>query len=416
MCGIVGLICKSQYGFSKKQEDVFWHLLKADEVRGDDSTGLIYVESDGGFGIMKEAQTASWSTYGMYADAMLNSSLKDGKVYIGHNRKATVGKVTDETAHPFVVDKTFAMVHNGTLIGHKRLKDTTVDSEALAHHLKPILTGNLSDDELNEKMGEIDGAYAVVAYDQDSHSVYIVRNSQRPLCLMELPDGWAWASEGLMLAWIASRNGYDLSKCKGEDVKEHTIIKIDLDKNTLTRREYSPKKAISKEPQTPWNKSGGTTETTTVTKQAPRFQGPAGISKNEFKRLRRKFLGTRHSFYADDFVEKNYPKTLEDGETVVKLLGEFDGECFAGIDLAVHAEVDLATVFGKDSYTEEDIINRFYHGVVEEMVYNRNARNIVFILSDVKVYAKATDVSVEVKKILETTQGKWNAKTPPTVH
>lgn len=414
MCGIVGLVCKSQYGFTKKQEDVFWHLLKADEVRGDDSTGLIYVENDGGFGILKEATTASWSAYTMYADSLLSDSIRKGKVYIGHNRKATVGKVTDETAHPFVVDDTFAMVHNGTLYNHKKMKDTTVDSEALAHHLKPILTGNLSDDELNEKMGEIDGAYAVVAYDQESHSVFLVRNAQRPLYLVELPDGWAWASEGLMLAWIAQRNGYDLSKCTAEDVKEHTIIKIDLDKNTITRREYSPKKAISKVDSLPWNKSGGSTEHV-PTKQVPRFQD-TGISKNEFKRMRRRFLGTRHSFYADDFVEKNFPRTLEDGETVVKLLGEFDGECFAGIDLAVHAEIDLSAVFGKDSFTEEDITNRFYHGIIDDLVYNKSARNVVFILKDVKVYAKSSDVQAEVKKILATTQGKWNAQTPPTVH
>lgn len=415
MCGIVGLICKSQYGFSKKQEDVFWHLLKADEVRGDDSTGLIYVENDSGFGILKEAQTASWATYSMYADGLLSDSLRSGKVYIGHNRKATVGKVTDETAHPFVVDNSFAMVHNGTLFNHRKMKDTTVDSEALAHHLKPILTGNLSDDELNEKMGEIDGAYAVVAYDQESHSVFLVRNSQRPLCLLELPDGWAWASEGLMLAWITQRNGYDLSKCKAEDVKEHTIIKINLDTNTITRREYSPKKAMSKEHTPPW-KTAGTTPTHVPTKQAPRFQSNDGLSKNEFKRLRRRFLGTRHSFYADDFVEKNFPRTLDDGETVVKLLGEFDGECFAGIDLAVHAEVDLAAVFGKDSFTEDDIINRFYHGIIEDLVYNKSAKNVMFILGDVKVYAKSTDVKAEVNKILATTQGKWNAQTPPTVH
>jgi len=414
MCGIVGLVCKNQYGFSKKQEDVFWHLLKADEVRGDDSTGLIYVEADNGFGIMKEAVTASWSAYSMYADNMMTTSMRDGKAYIGHNRKATVGKVTDETAHPFVVDDTFAMVHNGTLFGHKKLKDTVVDSEALAHHLKPILTGDLSDDELNEKMGEIDGAYAVAAYDQESHSIYLLRNSQRPLCLLELPDGWAWASEGLMLAWIVSRNGYELSKCKAEDVKEHTIIKIDLAKNEVTRREYSPKKATP--PVGPWNRAGTTHTPVHGTKQASRFRQEDGISKNEFKRIRRKFIGTRHSFYADDFVEKNFPRTVSDGETVVKLLGEFDGECFAGIELVVHAEVDLSAVFGKDSYTEDDIPERYYHGIIDDAVYNKASRSITFMMGDVKVFAKSTDIKAEVKKIMETTQGKWNAQTPPTVH
>jgi len=245
MCGIVGFSCLSANGFAKKQEDVLWQLLKVGEVRGEDSTGLIYVENDGGFGILKEASSASWATYEMFKHKMLSQSLRFGKAYIGHNRKATVGKVKDDTAHPFVVDNTFAMVHNGTLFGHDKLKKTEVDSEALAHHLKPILTGELSDDDLNTEMGKIDGAYAVAAYSQETNKVYLVRNAQRPLNLVETPDGFAWASEGLMLAWVLDRNGYDLSKCKGRTVKEHTIITIDLETNKLTEREYSPKKAIT---------------------------------------------------------------------------------------------------------------------------------------------------------------------------
>ena len=305
MCGIVGMVCKSQYGFSKKQEDAFWHLLKADEVRGEDSTGVIYVESDGGFGIMKEAQAATWAYYSLYTDDMVKASQQRGKVYIGHNRKATVGKVNEANAHPFVVDDTFAMVHNGSLYGHKKLKNTEVDSEALAHHLKPLLTGTVSDEELNEEMGKIDGAFAIASYDQGNNCVYLLRNKERPLSLCMLPDGWAWASEGLMLAWILSRNGYDLSKCEVIDVPVDTIITLNLDKNTISKREYQPKKATAKA-TTGTNTKPWPMVTTTTGKQAPRFRQDGGVSKNQFKQLRKKFIGTRHSFWADDFIEKGF--------------------------------------------------------------------------------------------------------------
>lgn len=416
MCGIVGLICKSDYGFSKKQEDVFWQLLKVGELRGDDSTGMVYVEADGGFGIMKEAQAASWANYTMYTDNMLTTSLRDGKVYIGHNRKATVGKVKEDTAHPFVVDNTFAMVHNGTLFGHKTMKDTEVDSEALAYHLKPLLTEEVTDEVLNEKMGEINGAYAIAAYDQTTHCVYLCRNAERPMSLLKLTDGWAWASEGLMLAWIASRNGYDLKTCEGHDVPPHTIVKIDLKTNEISRREYSPKKAMAKAtPTKPWQT--GTTKASNVGKQseAPRFQG---VSKNEYKRLRRKFIGTRHSFFADDYVEKGFAqgRTIADGETVVKLIGDFDGEVFDGLDASLHVEVDLNEAFGEQSWEEQDIAKRFYHGRIKDLLFNKDAGNVTFILEDVHVYSRASEVRDAVANIIETTKGKWNASTPPTVH
>jgi hypothetical protein len=410
MCGIVGFVCKSAHGFAKKQEDTLWQLLKVGEVRGEDSTGLVYVENDGGFGILKEANSASWCSYDMYKHKMLSQSLRFGKAYIGHNRKATVGKVKDDTAHPFVVDETFAMVHNGTLFNHGKLKQTEVDSEALAHHLKPILTGNLSDDALNEEMGKIDGAYAVSAYSQEKNEVYLVRNSQRPLNMVETPDGIAWASEGLMLAWVLDRNGYDLSKCNGRTIKEHTIVTIDLATNKITEREYSPKKAITgttvPHTQITGNLKGGVS-TKTITRFPSKLLTPR-ISKNLFKKLRAKHIGNRHSFTVADYVEKNFPKTIEDGETLVNLIGDFDGDWIGDVTHSLSALVDLATVNGLDDMT--DLIDTNWSGKIVDMLFDRGTGNVTFVLEDIKLTPKS--VATNVVSIIETTRKKWNAVAP----
>ena len=60
MCGIVGMVSKTHVGISKQAEDTFMQLLYANALRGDDSTGLICVEKDSSFHIMKQATEAAW--------------------------------------------------------------------------------------------------------------------------------------------------------------------------------------------------------------------------------------------------------------------------------------------------------------------------------------------------------------------
>ena len=412
MCGIVGFVCKAQNGFFKKQTDTFFQLLFADQLRGDDSTGLIYVEKDSGFGVLKEATPAAWAAPTMESHDLLKLKMTWGKALIGHNRKATVGKIVDETAHPFVVDNTFAMVHNGTLYGHRKLADTTVDSEALAIHLKPHLGNTFDLTAFEKSIGEVDGAYAVAAYDQASHKVSLLRNAQRPLAFVETDDAFVWASEGMMLSWILARCGYDLSKVKAEVLKEHTLLQIDLATNTVTRQEYTPKKATP-----PVTKVTTPHTTPNGWKAGQNFNRAAGqVSKNEYKRLRKLLIGTRQTFFVDEYLEENFPRTLAQGETAVTLMGEFDDELFKHYNHNVYAKVDIVSLCGGGA-EERDFLNRFMHGKIMDMNYIAKEKTVTFFMTDVKVFV-GKGIMEEVKKVLETTsqQGKWNATTPPTVH
>ena len=92
MCGIVGVISKSHFGFMQKHLDLFYQLLHSDELRGDDATGLIYIENDSGFGILKDAVPASWCADSMIRHNQLTDRIRKGKALIGHNRKATMGR------------------------------------------------------------------------------------------------------------------------------------------------------------------------------------------------------------------------------------------------------------------------------------------------------------------------------------
>lgn len=119
----------------------------------------------------------------------------DGKVFIGHNRYATTGKISDENAHPFH-HNTVVGAHNGTLDtvwGLEKGNQFDVDSEAIFY--------NLDKYDAEETIGNIDGAYALTWADMNDNRLYIIRNKERPLHWTRRTDLDViyWASQAWML-------------------------------------------------------------------------------------------------------------------------------------------------------------------------------------------------------------------------
>ncbi|RLC82924.1 MAG: hypothetical protein DRI61_00880 [Chloroflexi bacterium] len=124
-------------------------MLKEQEHRGRDSTGVAYITKNNNLKIVKKAVDPS-TYYNIYGKAFKRI---DSSICIGHNRAASTNvkeKDKDTEAHPFMSeDGQFALVHNGTLghyeyiatfldhLGHVR--QSGVDSEVFVHILEELL-------------------------------------------------------------------------------------------------------------------------------------------------------------------------------------------------------------------------------------------------------------------------------------
>lgn len=192
MCGIVGLISKKAGGFFHNDLTMFQAMLVNDSQRGEDSTGAFMVDRDGGAELIKVASNPfnlfacdAWSKF-------RSAAIQRGKILVGHNRKATQGAVNSDNAHPFQ-EGPIVLVHNGTLRNHLSWNTKKeVDSHALCQLI--------AEKGHEEAIKQVDGAFALVWYNLETHKLYMIRNKERPLSLVITDDMIAFASEGWM-AW-----------------------------------------------------------------------------------------------------------------------------------------------------------------------------------------------------------------------
>ena len=207
MCGLVGVVSKYSNGLSSNQRDAFNSLLFVDCLRGMDSTGVFSVLNNSEVLGAKEAVDSLRFLRTKEHNELMSRAVGQGAAVIGHNRKATRGTVNDANAHPFVVDNNIVLVHNGTMWGdHKQHADVDVDSHAIAHLIH-------EKQDIEKALSSFRGAYALIWYDFAKRELNMVRNDERPLHWMETEDGWYWASEDSMLAFVADRHGL---KIKGQ--------------------------------------------------------------------------------------------------------------------------------------------------------------------------------------------------------
>jgi hypothetical protein len=365
---------KTNSGFTKVTEDIFQQLLYANTLRGDDSTGIIGIERDTTFHIAKDASPAWWFNE-QYSKSKISKDMWSfGKAIIGHNRKKTIGVVSDDTAHPFVVGDDFAMVHNGTLYNHKALADTEVDSEALAKVLCEAFLKEDYKEALEDTLGKVSGAYAVAMYDQRHNKVRLLRNKDRPLCIIDTPTALYFASEGAMLMWILSRNNVFLKDCKVELIPEHTVLDICLDKNTIERTVVTPKKAMPPAVTT-YTKTGGK-KTTTAGIKFTKATANEGLSKNKFKRFRNKYLGKKLEWWCEDYIEENFPKSEVDGETSFLITGVSDG---LEDEHIIKALVDIKEL---NFHSGKNLTDRLWSGTISDMSYEKRSKRILIYVDN----------------------------------
>lgn len=224
MCGVVAVIGAYQNGFSQAEQNIFRDMLYVDTLRGWDSTGVFMVDPLGNVRIRKAAvdgptflRTEQWK-------ALNTMSWSKGMFMVGHNRAATRGTVSDENAHPFVVDDKIVLVQNGTYFGdHKHHKDVEVDSEALAHVISET-------EDVEEALKKINAAYALVWYNTETTTLHVIRNNHRPLYMAKTEDDtYLLASEQETIWWACGRNKVKL-KGVPKMLEEHELHTFKIEK------------------------------------------------------------------------------------------------------------------------------------------------------------------------------------------
>lgn len=196
MCGIVG-----RSGLlTLADERIFKTLLLLDYFRGQDSTGVCIVSKKGKVDVLKIADDPIMLFNQVdYDNTVVGVS---DAIWIGHNRAATVGSTTRANAHPFKCNH-ITGVHNGTLekssffdLGHRLESEYGTDSETVFQHIAKY--------GIDETVKLMQGAWALVWYDENTETLNMLKNDKRPLYLCKTDrEGKAyltWASEYKMIA------------------------------------------------------------------------------------------------------------------------------------------------------------------------------------------------------------------------
>ena len=226
MCGLIGLVSKNEKQvFTNVGIQMFKELLTVGVLRGINGTGIAAIKQDK-IDIVKDA---------CLPPELFNKGNfweKENKLLMGHNRRTTHGKNIKEDTHPFQ-EGDITLIHNGMIKFHKRFKNVDVDSHAICHGLN-------ESKEVKPFIERLEGAYALLWYNQKEKAFYAVRNKERPLFLIETASMLVFVSEKEMAQWVLTRNNIAILSTR--EIKENTIFKYFYknEKLTFSTIKYSP--------------------------------------------------------------------------------------------------------------------------------------------------------------------------------
>ena len=182
MCGIVAVVAE------RNVVPILLDGLQRLEYRGYDSAGLAVIASPQQIHtVRRQGKVAA------LAAGVADSDLR-GTIGIAHTRWATHGVPCEKNAHPHVVAKRIALVHNGIVENYQDLKQTLqyqdyqlqsdTDSEIVAAALYELVaTGKTLLAAVQNLMPKLHGSYAMVLLDTKTPDLLIAMCYGCPLVL-----------------------------------------------------------------------------------------------------------------------------------------------------------------------------------------------------------------------------------------
>lgn len=244
MCGLIGISSKHPKNSVTDRSKFIKQALIMDSLRGVDGTGIIAVpENPKVLTHTHKRAIPGWDFVETHAAKnLIGPNIREYNTIIGHNRAATVGAITDSTAHPFVAGH-ISLVHNGTLkYNHGLPGDFDVDSEHIPHSMADI--GELA------TLSKLNGAFALVWYNSQNNTLNFARNDERPLSLGLAADmkTLVWASELPMLKALCDRNALLNTNMTFSSLKAGRWVSFDLGADTFETYTATEFKIFKPEP------------------------------------------------------------------------------------------------------------------------------------------------------------------------
>ncbi|MCK5925209.1 MAG: class II glutamine amidotransferase, partial [Methylococcales bacterium] len=181
MCGIVGGIAQ------RNVVPILIEGLKRLEYRGYDSAGLAVIDKNT---VHRHREVGK--VIGL--QALIKEYPIRGNVGIAHTRWATHGKPSTENAHPHISNNSVAIVHNGIIENHQKLKNeqekkgyqfnSETDTEVIVHQIHEQLSDsdNLLD-AVKKSLPFLQGAYALGVVHNNEPDTLIACRQGSPLVI-----------------------------------------------------------------------------------------------------------------------------------------------------------------------------------------------------------------------------------------
>jgi glucosamine--fructose-6-phosphate aminotransferase (isomerizing) len=182
MCGIVGGIAQ------RPISAILLEGLKRLEYRGYDSAGLALLDAEGRMKRIRVLGKVS-----KLVEAMRDNPI-EGLLGIAHTRWATHGEPSTENAHPHFSGERCAIVHNGIIENHERLRQEQIaaghsftsqtDTEVVIHAVYDELAAGYSLTEaVRRTTKRLDGAYALGVIDSQDPDHLVAARQGSPLVI-----------------------------------------------------------------------------------------------------------------------------------------------------------------------------------------------------------------------------------------